>query len=131
MEYALTIEMTLSQDDAIAKVREAFAAQGFGILTEIDVQATLKAKTGAEIEPYLILGACNPQLAQQALDIERQIGLLLPCNVVVRAGDGYTIVEALDANVIAAVPDRDELVPVAEEAGRRIRAALDSLTQKP
>ncbi len=130
MEYALTIEMTLSQDDAIAKVREAFAAQGFGILTEIDVQATLKAKTGAEIEPYLILGACNPQLAHQALDIERQIGLLLPCNVVVRAGDGCTIVEALDAKVISEVPGRAELAPIAEEAGRRIRAALDTLRQQ-
>jgi len=131
MEYALSIDLDLPHGEAVVKVKEAFAAQGFGILTEIDVQATLKAKTGADIEPYLILGACNPQLAQQALEIERQIGLLLPCSVVVRAGDGCTIVEALDANVIAEIPDRDELVPVAEEAGRLIRAALDSLTQQP
>ena len=131
MEYALSIELDLPHEEAVVKVKEAFAAQGFGILTEIDVQATLKNKTGADIEPYLILGACNPQLAQQALEIERQIGLLLPCNVVVRAGDGCTIVEALDANVIAEIPDRDELVPVAEQAGRLIRAALDSLTQQP
>lgn len=131
MKYALSIELNLPHDEAVVKVKEAFAAQGFGILTEIDVQATLKAKTGADIEPYLILGACNPQLAQQALEIERQIGLLLPCNVVVRAGDDCTIVEALDANVIAEIPDRDELVPVAEDAGRRIRAALDSLTHQP
>ncbi len=131
MKYALSIELDLPHEEAVVKVKEAFAAQGFGILTEIDVQATLKTKTGADIEPYLILGACNPQLAQQALEIERQIGLLLPCNVVVRAGDGCTIVEALDANVIAEIPDRDELVPVAEQAGRLIRAALDSLTQQP
>ena len=131
MEYALSIELDLPHEEAVIKVKEAFAAQGFGILTEIDVQATLKNKTGADIEPYLILGACNPQLAQQALEIERQIGLLLPCNVVVRAGDGCTIVEALDADVIAEIPDRDELVPVAEQAGRLIRAALDSLTQQP
>lgn len=131
MKYALSIELNLPHDEAVVKVKEAFAAQGFGILTEIDVQATLKAKTGADIEPYLILGACNPQLAQQALEIERQIGLLLPCNVVVRAGDDCTIVEALDANVIAEIPDRDELLPVAEDAGRRIRAALDSLTHQP
>ncbi len=131
MEYALSIEVDLPHEEAVVKVKEAFAAQGFGILTEIDVQATLKAKTGADIEPYLILGACNPQLAHQALEIERQIGLLLPCNVVVRAGVGCTIVEALDANLIAKIPDRDELVPVAEEAGRLIRAALDSLTQQP
>lgn len=131
MKYALSIELDLPHEEAVVKVKEAFAAQGFGILTEIDVQATLKTKTGADIEPYLILGACNPQLAQQALEIERQIGLLLPCNVVVRAGDGCTIVEALDANVIAEIPDRDELVPVAEQAGRLIRAALDSLTPQP
>ena len=131
MNYALTIEMDLSYDEAVAKAREAFAAQGFGILTEIDVQATLKAKIGADIEPYLILGACNPQLAHQALEIEPKIGLLLPCNVVVRAGDGCTIVEALDPKVIAEVPGRDELVPVADEAGRRIRAALDTLRQQP
>lgn len=131
MKYALSIELNLAHEEAVVKVKEAFAAQGFGILTEIDVQATLKAKTGADIEPYLILGACNPQLAQQALEIERQIGLLLPCNVVVRAGVGCTIVEALDANVIAEIPNRDELVPVAEEAGRLIRAALDGLTQQP
>ncbi len=131
MEYALSIELDLPHEEAVVRVKEAFAAQGFGILTEIDVQATLKTKTGADIEPYLILGACNPQLAQQALAIERQIGLLLPCNVVVRAGDGCTIVEALDANVIAEIPDCDELVPVAEQAGRLMRAALDSLTQQP
>ncbi len=131
MKYALSIELDLPHEEAVVKVKEAFAAQGFGILTEIDVQATLKTKTGADIEPYLILGACNPQLAQRALEIERQIGLLLPCNVVVRAGDGCTIVEALDANVIAEIPERDELVPVAEQAGRLIRAALDSLTQQP
>ena len=131
MEYALSIELDLPHEEAVVKVKEAFAAQGFGILTEIDVQATLKHKTGADIEPYLILGACNPQLAQQALEIERQIGLLLPCNVVVRTGDGCTIVEALDANVIAEIPDRDELIPVAKEAGRLIRAALHSLTQQP
>ncbi len=131
MEYALSIDLDLPHGEAVVKVKEAFAAQGFGILTEIDVQATLKTKTGVDIEPYLILGACNPQLAQQALEIERQIGLLLPCNVVVRTGDGCTIVEALDAKVISEIPDRDELVPVAQEAGRLIRAALDSLTQQP
>ena len=127
MDYALTIEVDLPYEDTVTKVREAFAAQGFGILTEIDVQATLKAKTGIDMEPYVILGACNPQLAHQALDIEREIGLLLPCNVVVRAGQGCTLVQALDPKVIVEVPARDELTPIAEEAGRRIRAALDNL----
>lgn len=81
------------------------------------------------MEPYLILGACNPQLAHRALDLDRQIGLLLPCNVVVRAaGDGRTLVQALDPQVMVTVPEREDLRPIADEAGQRIRAALDSLT---
>jgi uncharacterized protein (DUF302 family) len=83
------------------------------------------------MEPYVILGACNPQLAHRALNIERDIGLLLPCNVVVRAAqDATTLVQALDPQVMVAVPERDELQPIADEAGRRIQAALDSLTSR-
>jgi len=129
MDYALSIEIDLPYDEAVPKVKAALAEQGFGILTEIDVQATLKEKTGAAMEQYVILGACNPQLAHQALEVERQIGLLLPCNVVVRAGTGVTIIEALDPKIIAEIPARDGLTPVADEAGRRIRAALDTLRE--
>jgi len=112
----------------VPKVKEAFAAQGFGTLTEIDVRATLKEKLGEEIEDYLILGTCNPQLARRALEADRDIGLLLPCNVVVRTTeDDRTLVQALNPDVMVAVPERPELRPVAEEAGRRIRAALDAL----
>ncbi|MGA8116194.1 MAG: DUF302 domain-containing protein, partial [Actinocatenispora sp.] len=100
---------------------------GFGVLTEIDVQATLKAKLGEESEPYLILGACNPQLAHQALDIDRRIGLLLPCNVVVRADGEATVVEALDPQVMVSVPEDSRLQPIADEAGRRLRAALHAV----
>lgn len=85
MEYARTITLDLPYDQAVPRVKEAFAEQGFGTLTEIDVRATLKNKIGEDIEDYVILGACNPHLAHRALDIEREIGLLLPCNVVVRA----------------------------------------------
>jgi uncharacterized protein (DUF302 family) len=131
MHYARTISIDLGYEQAVEKVKEAFQAQGFGTLTEIDVRATLKEKLGQDMEPYVILGACNPQLAHRALDIERDIGLLLPCNVVVRAAqDATTLVQALDPQVMVAVPERDELQPIADEAGRRIQAALDSLTSR-
>jgi uncharacterized protein (DUF302 family) len=97
------------------------------VLTEIDVQATLRNKLGAEIEDYLILGACNPQLANRALDVDRQIGLLLPCNVVVRTDGAETVVEALDPQVMVTVAQRVELESVADEAAQRLRAALDAL----
>ncbi len=127
MDYAKTITVDLPYDEAVPRVKEAFKAQGFGTLTEIDVQATLKDKLDVDIEPYVILGACNPQLAHQALEVTRDIGLLLPCNVVVREHAGRVVVQALDAGVIAAVPDLPELEPIAAEAGRRIQAALDDL----
>ncbi len=129
--YAKTITLDIPYDEAVPLVKDAFKAQGFGTLTEIDVRTTLAEKLGAEIEPYVILGACNPELAHRALELEREIGLLLPCNVVVRAGQDCTVVQALDPKVIVEVPARNELAPIAEEAGRRIRAALDSLRTPP
>ena len=111
------------------RVVEALQAEGFGVLTEIDVQTTLKKKLDLDFRRYTILGACNPQLAHRALDVDRQIGLLLPCNVVVRAdGDDRSIVSALDPQVMVTIPEREDLRPVADEAGVRIRAALDALT---
>ena len=127
MPYGHTITLNLPFQDAVARVKDAFQAQGFGTLTEIDVQATLKQKLGHDTDPYVILGTCNPQLAHQALEIEPEIGLLLPCNVVVRRHAGRTLVHALDPQVMAQVPQRPELQPLADEANRRIRAALDSL----
>lgn len=129
MEYARSITVGLPYDQTVSRVKEAFRAQGFGALTEIDVKATLKEKLGEDMEPYVILGACNPQLAHRALDIERKIGLLLPCNVVVRAaGADRTHVQALDPHVMVSVPEREELRPVADEASDRIQAALDELS---
>jgi uncharacterized protein (DUF302 family) len=130
MDYGKTIRLDLSYDDAVPKVKEAFKAQGFGTLTEIDVQATLKEKIGEDIERYVIIGACNPDLAHRALQATRDIGLLLPCNVVVREDGDGVLVQALDATVIATVPGLPELEPIAAEAGTRIQAALDSLTSK-
>jgi len=99
------------------------------VLTEIDVQATLRQKMGAEMEDYLILGACNPPLAHRALDADRDIGLLLPRNVVVRAdGPDATLVQALDPQVMVQVTGRPEVKDVADEAAVRLRAALDTLT---
>jgi len=112
---------------AIARVRAALAAQGFGVLTEIDVAATLKARLGEQMEDYVILGACNPPFAHQALSIDRSIGLLLPCNVVVRAVAGGTLVEALDPQVMVALTGRDELKPIAGEVSGRLTAALAGL----
>ena len=129
MKYDLSITLDLPYEKAVAEVRTALKEQGFGVLTEIDVQATMREKLGADMEPYVILGACNPPLAHRALEVDRMIGLLLPCNVVVRAdGDERSLVQALDPRVMIEVPEREELRPVAEEAGKRIRAALDSLT---
>ncbi len=128
MKYDLTISLDLPYEEAVPAVRAALKEQGFGVLTEIDVRATMREKLDAEVEPYVILGACNPPLAHRALEVDRTIGLLLPCNVVVRADDGRTLVQALDPNVMTETTGHEELRPVAEEAGKRLQAALDSLT---
>ncbi|QXV62815.1 DUF302 domain-containing protein [Amycolatopsis sp. TNS106] len=129
MRYDLSVTLELPYEKAVAEVRTALKEQGFGVLTEIDVKATMREKLDADMEPYVILGACNPTLAHRALEVDRMIGLLLPCNVVVRAvGAERTLVQALDPRVMIDVPERDELRPVAEEAGKRIRAALETLT---
>lgn len=125
--YARTISLDVAYDEAVPAVKEALMAQGFGTLTEIDVRATLADKLGADIEPYVILGACNPELAHRALELEREIGLLLPCNVVVRAEGERTMVQALDPQVIAEVSGTPGLEAIAEDAGRRIDLALEAL----
>ncbi|MCX5126896.1 DUF302 domain-containing protein [Streptomyces sp. NBC_00347] len=127
MRYDRTIRLVGDFNTIVVSVREALAAQGFGILTEIDVTATLKAKLGHGMEDYLILGACNPPLAHQALDVDRTIGLLLPCNVVVRADGDEIVVQALDPDVMVTLTDLPALQPVAEEVGRRLDAALAAL----
>ena len=130
MDLALSTTLHTTFDDALERTREALAEQGFGILTEIDMQATLKAKLGHDMEDYRILGACNPPLAHQAVEINRQIGLLLPCNVVVRRDRTDTdtiIVEAMNPQLMVAVTGQPALDPVAEDATTRLRAALAAL----
>jgi uncharacterized protein (DUF302 family) len=127
MHYERCITVDLPYAEAVRRTREALAEQGFGVLSEIDVQATLREKRGREIEPYVILGACNPDLAARALDIDRSIGVLLPCNVVVSGRDGGSTIRMLDPLLMAAVMGREELQPVAQEAGRRLQVVLDQL----
>lgn len=126
--YALTRTMDLSYEEADRRVREALQNEGFGVLTEIDVSATLKDKLDVDFPRYEILGACNPPLAHKALTAEPDIGLLLPCNVVVRAlPDGSTVVEALDPVVQLGVADNPDLKPLAEDVKARMRRVLESL----
>lgn len=129
MDYQRSITLDLPYAQAVTRTREALAEQGFGVLTEIDVQATLKDKRGLEMEPYVILGACNPDLAHQALEVDRSIGVLLPCNVVVsaREGDGSTVA-ILDPQLMASVTELPAVRPLADEASRRLQTVLDTLT---
>jgi uncharacterized protein (DUF302 family) len=128
MSYGTSITVDLPFADAVARVRDALKRQGFGVLTEIDVTATLRDKLGEQIEDYVILGACNPPFAHQALGIDRSLGLLLPCNVVVRAAGDGTVVEALDPQVMVTVTGRPELKPIADQVARRLTDALAGLT---
>ena len=129
MGYGISIRTQAPFAEAVARVREALKAQGFGVLTEIDMRATLRDKLGVDMGDYLILGACNPPLAHRALGIDASIGLLLPCNVVVRADAGQTIVEALDPQTMVTITGQPALQPVADEAAARLRTALESLRE--
>lgn len=131
MTLAISTTIDAPFAEAVDRTRAALAEQGFGVLTEIDMAATLKAKIGAEIEDYIILGACNPPLAHRAVSAERQIGLLLPCNVVVRTDTntpGRSIVEAMNPQLMVTVVDNPGLVEVADEATAKLTAAISSLT---
>jgi len=130
MDIALSTTLHTSFDDAVARTRKALAEQGFGVLTEIDVKATLKTKLGEDIEDYLILGACNPPLAHRAIEVDRQIGLLLPCNVVVRSDPdhaGVIQVEAMNPQLLVDVTGEPALNPIAEEVTGKLQAAIDAL----
>jgi uncharacterized protein (DUF302 family) len=131
-DYGISITLEDGYAASVERTRAALAEQGFGVLTEIDVSATMKAKLGVDLAPYVILGACNPPLAHQALTSDPSIGLLLPCNVVVRSlDDDHTLVEAMDPGVMVKATGNPALSPVADQARAKIQAALATLAGDP
>ncbi|WFP16286.1 DUF302 domain-containing protein [Citricoccus muralis] len=133
MSYTHTITVPMSYAQAVEATRDALAEQGFGILTEIDVKATFTKKLGAEsgeaVGDYIILGACNPTLASKALAAEPELGALLPCNVVVRRGatEDHATIDAIDPQTMVQLSDAPAVREVAEDAEKRLRAALSAL----
>jgi uncharacterized protein (DUF302 family) len=124
-DYTLTGTTTMSFADTVERVRAELKQEGFGVLCEIDVQATLREKLGVEQEPYTILGACNPPLAHQALSAEPELGTLLPCNVVVYRRDGETHVSAIDADRMLSIVGNDALAPVAAQVRAKLAAVVE------
>ncbi|MBN9151149.1 MAG: DUF302 domain-containing protein [Cryobacterium sp.] len=133
MNYAHTITVALPYEEAVAKVREELGNQGFGVLTEIDVHATFETKLGSEsantLGDYLILGACNPVLAEQALTADPDMGLLLPCNIVIRREPSakVTTVQAINAQTMAQLSNAAEIQNVADQADAHLLAALSAV----
>jgi len=126
--YTMAVTLDLPHDDVVSQVKEALADQGFGVLTEIDVRATMKTKLGVDVPAQVILGACRPELAHRALEAAPSVAALLPCNVTVRTtGDG-TLVEAVDPAVMSSLERGPEVRAVAAEARDRLSAALRALT---
>jgi uncharacterized protein (DUF302 family) len=134
MTVGLTTKLKSTFEEAVERTTRALADQGFGILTKIDVKATLNQKLGVDMEDYLILGACNPTLAHRALDVDRQIGQLLPCNVVVRTdpdGQGDTVlVEAMDPQLMVEITGQaGALKAISDEASAKLEAAISAIGQ--
>ncbi|GAB3669370.1 DUF302 domain-containing protein [Nocardioides korecus] len=127
-EYTLSTTLDMPYDAAVTEVREGLADQGFGVLTEIDLQATMKAKLDVDVAPQVILGACRPQLAHQAMQADPSIATVLPCNVVVRSVDEHTtVVEAFDPHAMMGLSSSGGLDTVAADARQRLTAMLDAL----
>jgi len=131
--YAFGVRVPFGHEDAVARTKEALKEEGFGILSEIDIQKAMREKVGHEMGRYLILGACNPQLAHRALQAEKELGALLPCNVVVYedAAGGETVVIAQDPRPMLATVGNPALAPIATEARERMERALNSLGGRP
>jgi len=125
--YGIRRDTEIAYTDAVERVRAALKAEGFGILTEIDVAATMEAKLGVQMAPYIILGACNPPLAHRAIEAEPEVGLLLPCNVVVRTEGGATVVEAMDPEAALGLVKNEAVRAVALEAKQHLLRALEAI----
>jgi uncharacterized protein (DUF302 family) len=127
MKYGFSRTVNYTYERAIERVTEELKNEGFGVLTTIDVQETLKKKLGVEFTKYVILGACNPPFAHQALQIEEQIGLLLPCNVIVYEKEGKTVVAAFDPMIMNVILEGGKMEPVAREVKSRLERVLQNL----
>ena len=125
--YAIGRKLEQPFGDIVERVKDELQREGFGVLSEIDVQATLRAKLGEEIEPYLIMGACNPQLAHRGLQVEPDLGVLLPCNVVVRRSEGSTYVAAMEPMSALQLAGNPQLEPIAREARERLERVIERL----
>ena len=123
--YTLTATTAIPFPEAVERVRAELQEEGFGVLCEIDVRATLREKLGAEMEPYLILGACNPPLAHQALSTEPDLGTLLPCNVVVYERDGETHISAIEAERMLSIVGNDTLQPIATKVREKLAGVVE------
>ncbi len=131
MKYGYTREANADFGTAVACVKEGLQKEGFGILTEIDVKATMKKKLNAEYDKYLILRACNPALAHRALSAEKEIGLLLPCNVIIYESVGRIFVSAALPTAMMSIAENDELRGIAAEAEMKLKRAMDSVGDRP
>lgn len=132
MSAGLSTRLTTRFDDAVYRTRDALAQNGFSVLTEVDIRAELQTRLGVEMEDYLIFGACNPALAYRAISLDREIGLLLPCNVLVRTDPGEpgtVIVDAMDPGLLIEVTGETSLITVAAEVTESLRAAIAALTE--
>lgn len=127
MGYGTSITVDAAFPEVVERTRQALADQGFGIVTEIDMQAVLKAKLDADIEPYVIWGACAPAYALRAIEAEPSIGLLLPCNVVIRSSGGQVVIEAIDPATMVELTGNPQMAGIATEVGQRLDAALTTL----
>src|SRR5690606_39758579 len=130
MGYYIATRVAAGFDQTISRVEEALKAEGFGVLTRIDVRETLKAKIGADFRPYTILGACNPRLAHEALQLEDKVGTMLPCNVVVQAMDsGQSEIAAIDPVASMQAIKNTELASAAAEVRARLQRVIDDLAE--
>jgi uncharacterized protein (DUF302 family) len=130
VSYDMSVTIQSPFEQTVAHVKEALKTEGFGVLTEIDVQRTLREKLGVEMERYVILGACNPPLAYQALQLEPQIGLLLPCNVVIRETTEGCLIEAVDPEAMLGIVGNTHVAAVAHEARERLQRVIARLEEQ-
>lgn len=127
MKYGFSKTTNYSFEEAIQKVTDELKKEGFGVLTTIDVKETLKNKLNVEFKKYIILGACNPPLAHQALQAEEELGLLLPCNVIVYEKEGKSVVSVFDPMIMAHIIDNQNMKPVAEEVKKKLERVLEAV----